>query len=292
MRSTMRDGGGGLDASHSSSGHHAHQQPYNVPTASLPQLDMVASSTSSSSAIMHQVPNNKSIVSLSDQQEIMKDLSKRSKIRTIDNNHHHPSNPQQGGSKLLTTLLLAMPDDGTCLNEQLCLVRANIEVFTSTEADINAPSPGRKKTIHVGQVGLRCIHCTHNTSSSSSSSPNKERKAKRAVSYPANIQRIYRSVLDMKLDHFKLCPHVPMELKTKLYELQQKQQQDGVAGSKKKQQKRSSNITVQYFEHSARALGMMDMEGGGGGGVCIDLNRVGLVEDVPIHLDGREWGGE
>ena len=117
----------------------------------------------------------------------------------------------------MLTLLLAMPDDGTCLNEQLCLVRANIEVFTSTEADISAPAPGRKKTIHVGQVGLRCIHCSHGitSSSSSSSSPNNERKAKRAVSYPANIQRIYRSVLDMKLDHFKLCPHVPMELKAK-----------------------------------------------------------------------------
>ena len=90
----------------------------------------------------------------------------------------------------------------------------------------------------------------------------------------------------MKLDHFKLCPHVPTELKAKLCELQQ--QQDGVVGSK-----RSSGITVQYFEHSARALGMMDMEGdGGGGGVCIDLNRVGIVEDVPIHLDEREWGGE
>ena len=42
---------------------------------------------------------------------------------------------------------------------------------------------------------------------------------KRAVCFPSSIKRIYRTVIDMKLDHFKACRFVPVEIKIKLEEL-------------------------------------------------------------------------
>jgi hypothetical protein len=37
----------------------------------------------------------------------------------------------------------------------------NIEVFFANQRDVDAPAPGRKHPIVVGQVGLRCVHCRH-----------------------------------------------------------------------------------------------------------------------------------
>jgi hypothetical protein len=94
-------------------------------------------------------------------------------------------------------MLLSLPQDRVALSETLCVVRENIEVFTATLSDVNAPAPGRKHAVVVGQVGLRCIHCRHTTRSCD--------RVKRAVCYPSSIKRIYRTVIDMKLDHFSTC---------------------------------------------------------------------------------------
>ena len=186
--------------------------------------------------------SSNSIIQLSDQQKIMKALAMRSEIRTIGN----PNGPMG------VILLLAMPQDRHCLSETLCIVRNNIEVFTATEVDINAPAPGRKRPIQVGQVGLRCVYCRM--------CPQRDR-VKRATCFPSSMKRIYRAVIDMKLDHFKNCPYVPDGLKGRLDQLQ--------AGST-----RSTGMTVQYFVKSAKELGMTDNLDDG---VCIDLKRVGTV---------------
>lgn len=183
-----------------------------------------------------------SMIQLSEQQKIMKALAMRSEIRTIGN----PNGPMG------VILLLAMPQDRHCLSETLCIVRNNVEVFTATEADINAPAPGRKRPIQVGQVGLRCVYCRM---------CNQRDRVKRATCFPSSMKRIYRAVIDMKLDHFKNCPYVPSGLKGRLDQLQ--------AGST-----RSTGMTVQYFVKSAKELGMMDNEEDG---VSIDLKRVGIA---------------
>lgn len=134
-------------------------------------------------------------------------------------------------------MLLALPQDRAALSETLCVVRENIEIFSATQADVDAPAPGRKNSIHVGQVGLRCIHCRHTTKSSD--------RVKRAVCYPSSIKRIYRTVIDMKLDHFPQCKFVPADLKHKLNEL-------------KAVHTRSTGTTMQYFIHAAHSLGMED----------------------------------
>jgi hypothetical protein len=138
-------------------------------------------------------------------------------------------------------ILLALPQDRVALSETLCVVRENIEVFTALLSDVNAPAPGRKHAVVVGQVGLRCIHCRHTKRSCD--------RVKRAVCYPSSIKRIYRTVIDMKLDHFSQCKYVPTSLKNKLDEL-------------KAIHTRSTGTTMSYFCNAAKLLGMEDAANG------------------------------
>lgn len=137
--------------------------------------------------------------------------------------------------------LLALAEDRISLSETLCIVRENIEVFTATVEDVEAPAPGRKHAVTVGQVGLRCIHCRHTARSSD--------RVKRAVCYPSSIKRIYRTVIDMKLDHFLHCKFVPQSLKNTLTAL-------------KANNTRSTGTTMQYFIRAATQLGMVDAKSG------------------------------
>jgi hypothetical protein len=138
-------------------------------------------------------------------------------------------------------LLLAQQEDRISLSETLCTIRENIEVFMATKTDVEAPAPGRKHPVVVGQVGLRCIHCRHTTKSSD--------RVKRAVCYPSSIKRIYRTVIDMKLDHFAHCRFVPNALKDRLEEL-------------KAINTRSTGTTMQYFVRAASKMGMVDASSG------------------------------
>lgn len=153
-------------------------------------------------------------------------------------------------------LVLALPQDRISLSETLCVVRENIEVFKATKSDVEAPAPGRKHAVVVDQVGLRCIHCRHTTRSSE--------RVKRAVCYPSSIKRIYRTVIDMKLDHFVQCKFVPDALKDRLAELKVKHT-------------RSTGTTMQYFIRAAHALGMEDAASG----VRLNDNRKHSLADMP-----------
>ena len=138
-------------------------------------------------------------------------------------------------------LYLSQPEDRISLSETLCTIRENVEVFIANKADVEAPAPGRKHPVAVGQVGLRCIHCRHTTKSSD--------RVKRAVCYPSSIRRIYRTVIDMKLDHFQHCRFVPQGLKDRLDEL-------------KAINTRSTGTTMQYFVKAAKKMGMIDASSG------------------------------
>lgn len=192
----------------------------------------------------NQAHDDTSLVQLKDQQSILRTLAMRGAIRTIGNPHNSVG----------LILLLSMPDDRHCLSETLAIIRNNVEVFTATEADINAPAPGRKRPIQLGQVGLRCVYCRMCRQGN---------RVKRATCFPSSMRRIYRAVIDMKLDHFKHCPYVPPGLKQRLDQLSQ-----GTT--------RSTGMTVQYFIRSAMELGMMDI---GNDGVFINLKRIGNIYD-------------
>lgn len=156
--------------------------------------------------------------------------------------------------KETSPLLLSLPEDKAALSKALCVVRQNVEVFCATAQDVEAPAPGRKNPIIVGQVGLRCIHCRHISD-----------RVKRAVCYPSSLRRIYRTVTDMKLDHFTACPGVPQEIK-------------GVLDELKISSSRSTSTTMRYFIDSAIKLGLIDTEHG-----------LRFKSDVqPAHLEGTD----
>lgn len=181
------------------------------------------------------------------QQDALRRLARRNEVRTI---------PDPSASDGRRILLLSMPDDHQCLSETLCIVRNNVEVFTADGDDVRAPAPGRKRPIQVGQVGLRCVYCR--------GVPGRDR-VKRATCFPSSVKRIYRAMIDMKLDHFANCPHVPEGLKARLRELQ--------SGATK----RSTGMTVQYFVRSALRVGMHDVLEGGQEGVALDADRAGTA---------------
>jgi len=114
--------------------------------------------------------------------------------------------------------------------------------------------------VTLGQVGLRCIHCRHTTKSSD--------RVKRAVCYPSSIKRIYRTVIDMKLDHFQHCPFVPMSLKKRLDEL-------------KAINTRSTGTTMQYFAKAAKKMGMVDAESG----VRMKMENQDVAPGSPLGSD-------
>jgi hypothetical protein len=160
-------------------------------------------------------------------------------------------------------MLLAMPEDRMSLSETLCVVRENIEVFTATQADVDAPAPGRKHAVVVGQVGLRCIHCRHTVRNSD--------RVKRAVCYPSSIKRIYRTVIDMKLDHFSQCKFVPISLKNRLDKL-------------KAVHTRSTGTTMLYFIKAAKSLGMEN----GPSGVILSQEKVAALSPATSSLTPKE----
>lgn len=153
----------------------------------------------------------------------------------------------------------------------------NVEVFEATVEDVDAPAPGRKHAVTVGQVGLRCIHCRHTTRSSD--------RVKRAVCYPSSIKRIYRTVIDMKLDHFLHCKFVPKQLKDTLNAL-------------KANNTRSTGTTMQYFIKAAGSIGLGDSPDGNGVRMISkkDFYRLASAPSIPetpkskiisTHLSGE-----
>jgi hypothetical protein len=57
-------------------------------------------------------------------------------------------------------LPLAMPMDKDWLTPLHCFVRRHcVEVFSASHDDVATPSKGKRKPLHVGQVGIRCPHC-------------------------------------------------------------------------------------------------------------------------------------
>jgi hypothetical protein len=137
------------------------------------------------------------------------------------------------------SISLAIPEsDSEWLSEINCFIRKFcIEAFSATEEDVASTSKRGRITLH--QVGIRCRHCKHR--------PLKER-AVAAVSYPTSVAGIYESVKRWQRVHLEHCEDIPHEVSSKMTELQ------------------STNVwiptTRQYWTDSARALGMVDTEGG------------------------------
>lgn len=140
---------------------------------------------------------------------------------------------------------LAMPSDKDWLTPLHCFVRGHcVEVFTATEADVATPSKGKRKPIHVGQIGIRCPHCRLYDSSNGA---NKARE-RGSVYYPTTISSIYNATMNLLQRHLHNCPAVPDEIMRRYETLKA---DDARSGTSKR-----------YWMESALSLGLVDTPNG------------------------------
>ena len=80
-------------------------------------------------------------------------------------------------------LRLAMQCDAEQLSEYQMAIRQHLELFEAGPEDVESNTQGRKRSVRLGQVGLRCRHC--------SGAPLRTR-GRGAVYYPAKLAGIYQ----------------------------------------------------------------------------------------------------
>ena len=136
-------------------------------------------------------------------------------------------------------LPLSNPSDKTYLSPLVCLIRAQIEIFSATEADMQARAAlgGIVQAITPGRVGIRCIHCWDR--------PPKER-ANGAVSYPASIRVLNQGVRNWQRYHWKICPFIPPSTREEFERLN--------SGKKTYSSKKSK----EYWIHWCEEMGLVD----------------------------------
>jgi hypothetical protein len=84
-------------------------------------------------------------------------------------------------------LPLAMEADEDWLTPLHCFVRQHcVHVFTASDEDVATPSKGKRRPIHVGQVGIRCPHCHQDIQSSVKA------RERGSVYFPTSISSIYK----------------------------------------------------------------------------------------------------
>jgi hypothetical protein len=145
-----------------------------------------------------------------------------------------PARPPEGP-------LLYLPSDDAILSDHQVLIRKQIELFAADDEDISAVTPGRRKEIVTGQVGIRCIYCAHVPI---------HHRTKGAVYYPAKLQGIYQAAQNMATSHLcEACDNMDPFLKAELRAYQQAKASSGHGGK-------------QYWADSARLLGVIETEEG------------------------------
>ena len=77
--------------------------------------------------------------------------------------------------------------DEAILSNSLAFLRRQLEYCQATAEDVDARKKkgGRHRTIHAGQIGIRCIHCAHRPL---------EERATGAVAFPTSTGLVYQAV--------------------------------------------------------------------------------------------------
>jgi len=189
-------------------------------------------------------------------------------FQTITTNCLYPDLSKAG------SCLMALPEDADHLTLIHCFVRRHVEYFVANARDITAPSPGRKTRVVLHQIGLRCIHCAATGE-----------RVKRSVCYPANVAGIFHALSNMKYDHFGKCRGLPADERARFEELRATcGRHGGGRGSS------SKNSTAQYYQDSARRLGLVDSETGirfqGTGGHKVVQAQPPAVHESSVATDG------
>jgi hypothetical protein len=134
---------------------------------------------------------------------------------------------------------LSLKEDEESLSLLHCFMRKYcVEAFSASAEDVSTPRYGKShgRSIVVGQVGIQCIHCKHRPYAT---------RQERAVCFPSSLKNIYHSIETWQRRHSLVCEDIPMEAKITMTELMGKSR-SGAGGRR------------QYWEESARRLGMVD----------------------------------
>ena len=152
------------------------------------------------------------------------------------------SNIDAGETKVLAggrRLPLHSPSDATYLSPLVCLMRSQLEVFSATQADVEARSSfgALVQTISVGRVGIRCVHCRDRPAAD---------QARGAVSYPASIRVLNQATRNWQRYHWVACKFIPPSVREDFARLQ--------AGRKAN----SSRKSQEYWIRRSGEMGLVD----------------------------------
>jgi hypothetical protein len=134
---------------------------------------------------------------------------------------------------------LSLPEDDDVLSPLHCFMRRYcVEAFSASPEDVSTPRYGKSHgfKVEVGQVGIRCLYCKHQPVG---------KRPERAVCYPSSLRNIYHSIETWQRRHSLVCTHITPWVRKSIVELMESSKTR--AGGRR-----------QYWEDSARRLGMLD----------------------------------
>lgn len=155
-----------------------------------------------------------------------------------------PAQAQPATSQHQGPMLLYMATDDEVLSEYQILLRKNIEYFAATMEDVETNTPGRKKAVTLGQVGIRCKYCAKMPI---------YRRSAATVYFPASLRRLYQSAQNIALTHFEnSCECIPPHIRAKF--------KAHHANGKKAAAGHGGKL---YWAHGATAAGVLETADGG-----------------------------
>lgn len=137
---------------------------------------------------------------------------------------------------------LSLSSDEELLSGYQILVCKALEFFVADTEDTSTNVQGRKKTIQVGQVGIRCRYCAHLPVRS---------RGRGAVYYPWKLSGVSQAAQNIATTHLNtVCAGIPDQERAELMRQHQLQRRDSKTGGK------------EYWVSSCCKLGLEERETG------------------------------
>ena len=168
-------------------------------------------------------------------------------------------------------LPLSSPSDAAYLSSVACLMRSQLEVFSATEADVQARATfGRLvQKISVGRVGIRCIHCLDRPAAE---------QVKGAVSYPSSIRMLNQATRNWQRYHWVACQFIPPSAREEFERL---------TSGKRPQ---SSKNSKEYWIRQSGEMGLVDtatmMRTAASSPDCTSIDSSGTENERTIEPEG------
>jgi hypothetical protein len=119
---------------------------------------------------------------------------------------------------------LHMSMDDNILSDHQIVLRKQMEFFVCRQIDIDHFTPGRRKELSIGQVGIRCKHCAGLPPS---------QRPRGTLYFPSTLRALYQAGQNMASIHFSnTCRTINSQLKSRLIHLQEKKAVMGHGGKK------------------------------------------------------------